>query len=89
MGNTDYMSTEQASGRDDIDGRTDLCAGVMLVPDGHGRLPSMHPTHRAILMHIQAPVPSARRWRSDLPAGLNRSAAGDGKQREDRYATAA
>src|SRR5262245_55408441 len=92
MGTLEYMSPEQASGQKDIDGRSDIYAlGVILFQMLTGSLPfSASNPMDLILMHRQAPVPSALTLRPDLPrridAVLQRVMA---KRREDRYDSAA
>nr|MCU0514802.1 protein kinase [Anaerolineae bacterium] len=91
IGTPEYMSPEQAMGRDDVDFRADIYSlGVMLYEMLTGELPYQADTAMGILLkHIQNPVPSAMQHNAALPepidAILQQALA---KEAEDRYASA-
>ena len=72
IGTLSYMSPEQASGDDRLDGRTDLyslgCMGFELLT---GEPPFVRETPASILAaHLSAPAPSVADRRPDVPVGL-------------------
>lgn len=91
IGTPDYMSPEQAQGRDDIDARADIYAlGAMLFQMLTGEPPYAADTPMNVLMkHIHEPVPFVRERSPDVPepaeAVLQKAMA---KDRQARYATA-
>ena len=90
MGTPAYMSPEQGRG-EPLDGRSDSYAlGVMLFELITGRKPYAADSPMALIQqHLQAPVPSPRRLKPELPAGVEPVVLkAMAKQPEDRYATA-
>ncbi|MDQ3812052.1 MAG: serine/threonine protein kinase [Chloroflexota bacterium] len=73
IGTPEYMSPEQASG-DRVDHRTDVYAlGVMLFEMLTGERPFTAADPLGVLLkHVQAPVPSVRSLRPDLPDAVDR-----------------
>jgi serine/threonine-protein kinase len=71
LGTPHYMSPEQAAGRP-VDHRTDIYAmGVILFECATGRKPFHADSLFELLrLHIEAPPPSPRAFRPDIPAGL-------------------
>ena len=91
IGTPDYMSPEQAQGRDDVDLRADIYAlGAMLYQMLAGDVPFSSDTPMNVLMkHIHEPVPSLHQKNPAVPeaaeAVVRRAMA---KNRDDRYASA-
>lgn len=91
IGTAAYMSPEQAEGRSDLDGRSDLYSlGIMAYQLLTGRLPFDGPTPYAIIYkQIHESVPSLRTIQPGLPASfdavLQKALA---KRPEDRFRTA-
>jgi serine/threonine protein kinase len=73
MGTVDYMSPEQALGADGIDHRTDIYSlGCTLYFLLIGKPPYEGPSIMAILLkHREAPIPSLRAARAEIPAELD------------------
>jgi len=73
MGTPAYVSPEQGRGQD-IDARSDQYAlGVILYQIAAGRLPFEGENPMStVLMHIQEPLPSIRRFNKDVSPGLER-----------------
>jgi eukaryotic-like serine/threonine-protein kinase len=91
IGTPTYMSPEQATGCADIDARTDIYAlGCVVFEMLTGTPPFGGQSVSSIVAnHLQAPVPSARDLRSELPPqidGVLRKALA--KEPADRYASA-
>jgi class 3 adenylate cyclase len=88
IGTPDYMSPEQAQGRDDIDARADIYAvGAMLYQMLTGEVPYTADTPMNVLMkHIHAPLPSMREKNPSVPlaaeAVVHKAMA---KDRAERY----
>ncbi|TMQ68690.1 MAG: hypothetical protein E6K80_14040, partial [Candidatus Eisenbacteria bacterium] len=92
LGTPAYMSPEQAAGRADLDGRTDLYSlGCIL----YEMLAGSRPFHgetvaQLVLQHLSAPPPDLGEVRPDLPDRVRlavwRSLA---KERDERFATGA
>jgi serine/threonine-protein kinase len=92
IGTADYMSPEQASGSEVIDGRSDVYAlGCVLFEMLAGEPPFTGRTTQAILArHMHEPPPSLRVRRPDLPTAVERAVSRAlAKVPADRYATAA
>jgi hypothetical protein len=91
LGTPAYMSPEQADGKPDIDGRSDIYSlGIILYEMLTGSAPFTHDSMpRLLIMHLTAPIPNALDARPDLPAGvqavIEKAMA---KERDERYATA-
>ena len=91
IGTVSYMSPEQANGRRDTDGRSDIYSlGCMLHELLAGRPPFTGPNAMAVItQHFMTPPPPLRRLRADVPghveAAVLRALA---KEREARFATA-
>jgi len=70
------MSPEQLHGARDLDKRTDIYAlGVVLFELIVGRLPFEAPTaYEVMRLHTEAPFPSVRLHRPDLPAAFRSGA---------------
>ncbi len=91
LGTPAYMSPEQASGEQDLDGRADIYAlGCLLYELLAGRPPYTGPTAGALVAkHIVEPVPALRRTRPEVPASLAAVVAkAMAKDPADRFATA-
>ncbi len=91
IGTPDYMSPEQAQGRDDVDARADIYAlGAMLFQMLTGEVPYPADTPMNVLMkHIHEPLPSVREKNPTVPAAAEavvRKAMA--KERAERYASA-
>jgi eukaryotic-like serine/threonine-protein kinase len=91
IGTPAYMSPEQAEGRPDVDGRSDVYSlGCVLFEMLSGRPPFLGRSARAVMnQHVATPPPSILEFRPDLPRPL--AAAVDraiSKDRADRFATA-
>jgi eukaryotic-like serine/threonine-protein kinase len=89
LGTPHYMSPEQASGRRDIDHRSDVYAvGVILFRALTGHLPFEDATHLGVLLKITSePAPSVRIHRPELPVEIEQIIAKLlAKNREDRFA---
>ncbi|MGE5144136.1 MAG: serine/threonine-protein kinase [Acidobacteriota bacterium] len=69
VGTEEYMSPEQATGADDIDGRTDLYSlGIVLFEAVTGRPPFSGPTPSVVIdMQQHHEAPDLRRVRPELP----------------------
>ncbi|MCB9560704.1 MAG: serine/threonine protein kinase [Kofleriaceae bacterium] len=90
LGTPDYMAPEQIAGGA-IDGRTDLYAtGAMLYESVTGQRPFHADTLFGLLRaHVEAPVPSARAVRPDVPEALDAVIArAMAKRPDDRFASA-
>jgi serine/threonine-protein kinase len=91
LGTPAYMSPEQADGRPDIDGRSDVYGlGIILYEMLAGTAPFVHESMpRLLVMHLTQPIPNILEARPELPAALqsviDKALA---KERDDRYATA-
>jgi len=91
VGTPHYMSPEQASPDEPVDGRSDLYAlGCVLFEMLSGNVPYRGASTRAVLaQHVSAPPPNLPVRRADLPPALNdvlrRLLA---KHRDQRYASA-
>ncbi len=92
LGTPYYISPEQADGRKDLDSRTDMYSlGVCLYQMLTGELPYTGSSPvELIIQHIDAPIPSVRDKRPEIPPSVDeivrRCMA---KRVEDRYATPA
>jgi len=90
IGTPAYASPEQAMGKEELDGRSDVYAmGVVLFEMLTGKLPFEADTPMSLAMaHILEPVPDILELRPDLPkpykALIERALA---KERENRFAT--
>jgi tRNA A-37 threonylcarbamoyl transferase component Bud32 len=91
IGTPDYMSPEQAQGRDDVDARADIYAlGAMLYQMLCGEVPFTADTPMNVLMkHIHEPLPPLRQKNPSVPAEaeavVQKAMA---KDRQARYPTA-
>lgn len=91
LGTPAYMSPEQADGKPDIDGRSDIYSlGIILYEMLAGTQPYTHESMpRLMIMHLTAPIPNILEARPDLPAGvqavIEKAMA---KDRDERYETA-
>ncbi len=91
IGTPEYMSPEQAMGRDDVDSRADIYSlGVMLYEMLAGELPYQADNAMAVLLkHLQSPIPSITSRNNSLPELLDlvieKALA---KEPEARYVTA-
>ncbi len=91
VGTPGYMSPEQAMGYENIDLRADIYAlGVLIFKTISGELPYTGDTPMAVMLqHINAPMPSIRTLRPDIPEELDQALQkAMAKQPEDRYETA-
>ena len=92
LGTPDYMSPEQAFGREALDGRSDIYSlGTVIFEMLAGRRPFVGTTPQAVLAQIVTePVPSVRSIRAEIPAHIDeivqRSLA---KEPEKRFGSAA
>jgi serine/threonine protein kinase/tetratricopeptide (TPR) repeat protein len=92
VGTPAYMSPEQSSGDEPVDGRSDIYALASVVYESlTGTPPFTGPTARAIITkRLLEPAPSVREIRPDVPSGaatvLQKAMA---RQPEDRFETAA
>jgi serine/threonine-protein kinase len=92
LGTPDYMSPEQAFGREALDGRSDIYSlGTVIFEMLAGRRPFIGTTPQAVLAQIVTePVPSVRSIRAEIPAHIDeivqRSLA---KEPEKRFGSAA
>jgi hypothetical protein len=75
VGTPQYMSPEQAGGKDPVDGRTDIYAlGCVLYEMLAGEPPFTGRTAQAIIArHLQEPPPSLRVVRPTLPEGVQQA----------------
>ncbi|HEY5939777.1 MAG TPA: serine/threonine-protein kinase, partial [Gemmatimonadales bacterium] len=92
LGTPAYMSPEQASGDDALDGRSDLYSlGCMLYEMLAGRPPFTGLTAQAVIMkRFTETVPSIGAARDDIPPGIDRVLARAlTRNPDDRFATAA
>lgn len=71
-GSVDYMSPEQALGRAEIDGRSDIYSlGVVLFEMLAGDIPYQADSQlQQAMQHVNAPIPSLRERRPDLPPAI-------------------
>lgn len=91
MGTPAYMSPEQADGKPDIDGRSDIYSlGIVLYEMLTGTAPYTHESMpRLLIMHLTAPIPNILEAHPDLPAGIQAVIEkAMAKDRDERYATA-
>ncbi len=91
LGTPAYMSPEQADGKPDIDGRSDIYSlGIILYEMLTGTAPYTHESMpRLLIMHLTAPIPNVLAARADLPAGIQAVIEkAMAKNRDERYATA-
>ncbi|MBN2387583.1 MAG: protein kinase [Anaerolineales bacterium] len=89
VGTPHYISPEQATGRTDLDHRTDIYSlGIMLYEMSVGRVPFDADTPIAVIRdHIQAPLPLPRSLNPDVSPDLERVLLKAlAKQPEDRFA---
>lgn len=72
VGTSSYMSPEQVSGADDIDGRSDIYSlGCVLFEALTGRPPFTAKNEELVLrMHLDSQAPDIRSHRADLPKGV-------------------
>jgi len=72
LGSPPYMSPEQASGKDDVDARTDIYSlGTVAYFLLTGQAPFVRDTAMEMLMsHVYEPVPPLTELRPDIPADL-------------------
>ena len=92
MGTPAYMSPEQATNAQHVDGRSDIYAtGCVLFEMLTGQPPYSGPTTVSVIaQHIAAPVPSARALRATVSPALDATIrCALAKSPVDRYATAA
>ena len=92
LGTPNYMSPEQASGDERIDARSDQYALACVVYEMlTGQPPFSGGTWRAtLLLHLQAPAPSARTLRPDVPTAVDRAVQRAlAKNPDERYASLA
>ena len=75
LGTPQYMSPEQASGRHDVDGRTDVYAlAAVLYEMLAGEAPFTGPTAQAVIAKMMSSEPpSVRRMRPSIPGSLDRA----------------
>ena len=91
IGTVDYMSPEQALGRPNLDGRSDVYSlGVVLFEMLAGDVPyKADSALQRAMQHVSAPIPSIRERRPDLPPAtqtvIEHALA---KEPRDRYSTA-
>jgi len=92
LGTPYYISPEHTEGRQDLDARTDMYSlGVCLYQMLTGELPYTGSSPvELIFQHVEAPIPSVRDKRPDLPLSVDEIVRKCmAKQVEDRYATPA
>jgi serine/threonine-protein kinase len=92
VGTPAYMSPEQATGERGVDARSDIYAlGCVLYELLAGEPPYAGPTPHVVLAKLLAdPVPSVRRLRDTVPAGVDQALVKAlAKTPADRFATAA
>jgi serine/threonine protein kinase len=92
LGTPYYISPEQADGSVDLDSRTDMYSlGVSLYQMLTGELPYIGSSPvELILRHLEAPIPSARDKRPDIPPSVDEIVRKCmAKKVENRYATPA
>ena len=72
VGTVAYMSPEQALGRPNLDGRVDIYSlGVVLYEMLTGDIPYQADSQlQQAMLHVNAPIPSIRERRRDLPPGI-------------------
>lgn len=90
MGTPQYISPEQAMGKKDLDGKTDIYSfGVMLYEMVVGRVPFSADTPFSIIHdHIYSPLPLPRMVNSSVPAAVEQVLLKAlAKDRLDRYET--
>ena len=91
VGTPAYMSPEQSSGQDEVDGRSDLYSlGCVVYEMLAGQPPFSGRTAQAIAArHLQEPPPSLRVVRPSVPVGMQHAIeTALAKVRADRFATA-
>ncbi len=91
IGTPAYMSPEQAEGRPDVDGRSDVYSlGCVLFEMLAGRPPFIGRSARAVMQqHVTTPPPSLAELRPDLPSELTAATQrAIAKGPNDRYQTA-
>ena len=91
IGTPQYMSTEQAAGEPDLDGRSDIYSlGVMLYEMVAGLVPISGPTFQAVLAKLfTEPVRPLHEQREDVPDWLDSAVMKAlAKRAGDRFATA-
>ncbi|HYL31404.1 MAG TPA: serine/threonine-protein kinase, partial [Gemmatimonadales bacterium] len=91
IGTVSYMSPEQANGRRDTDGRSDIYSlGCMLHELLTARPPFTGPNAMAVItQHFMTPPPPLRALRADVPARVEAAVLRAlAKEREARFATA-
>ena len=91
IGTPEYMSPEQATGHEAIDGRSDVYAlGCVLYEMLGGAPPYTGTTPQEVMAgHLERAVPSVRRLNRTVPAALDRVIArAIAKRPSDRYASA-
>jgi len=92
LGTPYYISPEQAEGTKDLDSRTDMYSlGICLYQMLTGELPYTGDSPvQLIIQHVEAPIPSARDKRPDIPPSVDEIVRKCmAKEVEDRYATPA
>ena len=92
IGTPAYMSPEQASGTDPIDGRSDVYSlGCVLYEMLAGEPPYTGPSAQIVISkRLTDPVPSVRRLREGIPAAIDAAVSRAlAKAAADRFATAA
>jgi serine/threonine-protein kinase len=72
VGTVAYMSPEQALGRPNLDGRVDIYSlGIVLYEMLTGDIPYQADSQlQQAMLHVNAPIPSIRERRRDLPPGI-------------------
>lgn len=88
IGSLWYMSPEQVQGHRDLDKRVDIYAlGVLLFELLTGHVPfTADSSYDLMRLHVETPIPSARKRRGDLPPWVDDVLArACAKRREDRF----
>ncbi len=91
LGTPAYMSPEQADGKPDIDGRSDIYAlGIILYEMLAGTAPYVHDSMpRLLVMHLTEPIPNILTARPDLPLAIQSVIEkAMAKERNERFGTA-